>query len=235
MQRSASGIGDCSEGEGARKLAKFTAGGGKDFGGSLDGSQSVPYPPMWQGDNMSPTPSEQVTMIAEASSQQCRSWAVGNGPKLPISSAQGIDDEGRGGKQGRNDEQEEEKMENAELGQDKNTVHPVPDHERVQQILNSFTPEQANRYESYRRSGFERSKMSWLLAKVAACPISPQIAIAMSGISKLFVGDLVETGRIVMTERNHVGPLRPCHIREAYRRLQVEGKVPSKGSAPRFR
>ena len=32
--------------------------------------------------------------------------------------------------------------------------------------------------------------------------------------------------RMVMAERKESGPIRPCHIREAYRRLKLEGKVP---------
>ena len=34
--------------------------------------------------------------------------------------------------------------------------------------------------------------------------------------------------RIVMTERKESGPIRPCHIREAYRSLNLEGKVPKR-------
>jgi len=39
--------------------------------------------------------------------------------------------------------------------------------------------------------------------------------------------------RMVMMERKESGPIRPCHIREAYRRLKLEGKVP-KRSVPRL-
>ncbi|CAM6112763.1 unnamed protein product [Calypogeia fissa] len=81
-----------------------------------------------------------------------------------------------------------------------------------------------SRYECYRRSGFQRANMRRLLASVAGCPISIPMTIVMSGISKMFVGELVEIGRIVMTERNDVGPIRPCHIREAYRRLKLEAE-----------
>jgi hypothetical protein len=39
--------------------------------------------------------------------------------------------------------------------------------------------------------------------------------------------------RIVMTERKDSGPVRPCHIREAYRRLKLEGKIPRR-TVPRL-
>ncbi|OEL18671.1 hypothetical protein BAE44_0020309 [Dichanthelium oligosanthes] len=38
---------------------------------------------------------------------------------------------------------------------------------------------------------------------------------------------------VVMTERKDSGPIRPCHIREAYRRLKLEGKIPRR-SVPRL-
>lgn len=39
--------------------------------------------------------------------------------------------------------------------------------------------------------------------------------------------------RVVMSERKDSGPIRPCHIREAYRRLKLEGKIPRR-SVPRL-
>lgn len=41
------------------------------------------------------------------------------------------------------------------------------------------------------------------------------------------------SARVVMTERNDSGPIRPCHLREVYRRLKLEGKIPRK-SVPRL-
>ncbi|KAL8143159.1 hypothetical protein V2J09_016191 [Rumex salicifolius] len=91
-----------------------------------------------------------------------------------------------------------------------------------------------SRYESFRRSGFQKSNMRRLLVSITGSQkISIPMTIAVSGIAKMFVGELVETARGVMAERNESGPIRPCHIREAYRRLKLEGKVP-KRSVPRL-
>ncbi|GJU29979.1 transmembrane protein 194 [Tanacetum coccineum] len=57
----------------------------------------------------------------------------------------------------------------------------------------------------------------------------------VSGIAKIFVGELVETAGMVMTERKETGPIRPCHIREAYIRLKLEGKIPKKSVSRLFR
>ncbi|KAK1302752.1 hypothetical protein QJS10_CPB12g00855 [Acorus calamus] len=91
-----------------------------------------------------------------------------------------------------------------------------------------------SRYESFRRSGFQKSNMKRLLVSITGSQkISMPMTIVVSGIAKMFVGELIETGRIVMTERRESGPLRPCHIREAFRRLKLEGKVPRR-SVPRL-
>ncbi|RZC60012.1 hypothetical protein C5167_021775 [Papaver somniferum] len=100
---------------------------------------------------------------------------------------------------------------------------------KMQEILSQLTDEQMSRYESFRRSGFQKANMKKLLASIIGTPkISVPMTIVVSGIAKMFVGELVETGKMVMTERGETGPIRPCHIREAYRRLKLEGKVPKK-------
>ncbi|KAF5190993.1 Transcription initiation factor tfiid subunit [Thalictrum thalictroides] len=73
-----------------------------------------------------------------------------------------------------------------------------------------------------------------LLASITGSPkISVPMTTVVSGIAKMFVGELVETARMVMNERRETGPIRPCHIREAHRRLKLEGKIPKK-SVPRL-
>lgn len=121
------------------------------------------------------------------------------------------------------DDDDEEENLGVELGK----CQPV-DPDRMQAILSKFSPEQMRRYECYRRSGFQKANMRRVLQSVAGCTVSLPMTIVMSGIAKMFVGELVETGRLVMTERKDSGPLRPCHVREAYRRLKLKGKVPQR-------
>ncbi|CAD6230327.1 unnamed protein product [Miscanthus lutarioriparius] len=95
-------------------------------------------------------------------------------------------------------------------------------------ILSQFTEQQMNRYESFRRSGFQKSNMKRLLVGITGSQkISIPTSIVVSGIAKMFVA------RVVMTERKDSGPIRPCHIREAYRRLKLEGKI-LRRSVPRL-
>lgn len=48
----------------------------------------------------------------------------------------------------------------------------------------------------------------------------------MSGISKVFTGELVEIARQVQTDWNDGGALLPSHVREAYRRMKKMSIAP---------
>lgn len=98
--------------------------------------------------------------------------------------------------------------------------------------VSNLTPTQLRRYEQYRRSDLKSMKVKKLL--VALNPmsqkVSDQYVIAIKGLAKLFVGDVVETGLEVRKERGEKGALTPKQIREAYRRLRKAGVVPSTGN-----
>ncbi|KAK9158201.1 hypothetical protein Scep_004775 [Stephania cephalantha] len=133
------------------------------------------------------------------------------------------------------EEDEEEEEENMDVELSKLSSNSDPDKmAKMQAILSQFTEEQMSRYESFRRSGFQKSNMKRLIAGIIGSPkISVPMTIVVNGIAKMFVGELIETARMVMNERKESGPIRPCHIREAHRRLKLEGKIP-KRSVPRL-
>lgn len=107
---------------------------------------------------------------------------------------------------------------------------------KMQAILSQFTEEQMSRYESFRRAGFQKANMKRLLASITGTQkISIPITIAVSGIAKVFVGEVVETARTIMKERKETGPIRPCHLREAHRRLKLEGKIFKRTTSRLFR
>ncbi|KAL2502075.1 transcription initiation factor TFIID subunit 11-like [Forsythia ovata] len=157
-------------------------------------------------------------------------------PAVPSTSAAAsipVGTAGPTGKSKEEDEEEEEENMDVELG--KLPSSGDPDKTAIMQtILSQFTEGQMSRYESFRRSGFQKSNMKRLLTSITgSAKISMPMTIVVSGIAKMFVGELVETARIVMAERKESGPIRPCHMREAYRRLKLEGKIP-KRSVPRL-
>ncbi|KAL6584129.1 transcription initiation factor TFIID subunit 11 [Orobanche minor] len=146
---------------------------------------------------------------------------------------------GTAGSIGKNkeDDEEEEEEENmdVELGKLQASGDPAK-MAKMQEILAHFTREQMSRYESFRRSGFQKPNMRRLLISITgSAKISDPMTIVMSGMAKMFVGELVETARVVMAEREDTGPIRPCHMREAYRRLKLEGKIPKRSVRRLFR
>lgn len=94
-------------------------------------------------------------------------------------------------------------------------------------IVGLMTEEQLDRYEAFRRSSLKRP-MRQLVKVVTNSSANPndKLMIAVSSVAKSFVGDLVETARLVATQRGDEGPLQPLHIHVAYQQLKDQGKVP---------
>ena len=53
------------------------------------------------------------------------------------------------------------------------------------------------------------------MQQVSNTVVNQQVCIAMAGVAKVFVGELVEEALKVAEQRNNQGPLLPSHIREA--------------------
>ena len=120
-----------------------------------------------------------------------------------------------------------------------------------------MSDEQLTRFEFFTRSHFSRSQIKSILAKELSIAtenaVNDEMAIVVSSLTKLFVGELLETAITVAKEQEwsskehmelnidqgqYAGLPRSCdedhfpreavkpeHIEEAYRRLQREGKV----------
>ncbi|POI22172.1 hypothetical protein CIB84_014079 [Bambusicola thoracicus] len=81
-----------------------------------------------------------------------------------------------------------------ELKERKEKKHKVDEDEiqKMQILVSSFSEEQLNRYEMYRRSAFPKAAIKRLIQSITGTSVSQNVVIAMSGISKVFVGEVVE-------------------------------------------
>jgi transcription initiation factor TFIID subunit 11 len=77
-----------------------------------------------------------------------------------------------------------------------------------------------------------------LVNQILAQSVPQNIAIVISGFSKVFVGEIVEMAREVQTLRGDEGVLGPEHLREAWRLYKAKGSrnggVPDSGKLQRL-
>ncbi|XP_076906627.1 transcription initiation factor TFIID subunit 11-like [Bidens hawaiensis] len=199
----------------------------------LAADESPPDSPVGHADTGTQDPAVQAAVSSQGADVD-NSIHPSNQQKATVKSAS-TSAAGKSVKGKEDDDEEEEENMDVELGKFPSSSDPTK-LAKMQSILSQFTEDQMSRYESFRRSGFQKSVMKRLLGSITGSnKVSMPMTIVVSGIAKIFVGELVETAKVVMKERKESGPIRPCHIREAYRRLKLEGKIPKRSVQRLFR
>lgn len=110
--------------------------------------------------------------------------------------------------------------------------------ERMKLLLSNFNADQMTRYEAFRRANVNRTAVKKLANAVLNQSITANVAVALSGMSKVFVGEIIEKARDVQQRMEPITsieelesqerPLKPEHLREAWRLFKIEqGTVPA--------
>ena len=107
--------------------------------------------------------------------------------------------------------------------------------EKINQALAKFTDEELTRFEFYMRSHLRKNKVKDILKENlgAKFNVTDEMCIAVGGLAKLFVGELMHYSMEVLEqqedkndENNNVKTsLRMEHIEEAVFRMKKDGKI----------
>lgn len=136
-----------------------------------------------------------------------------------------------------NEEEEPPASKKAKLEDDKVEKSPEKDDdtkeemgqaEKLQLLVSAFSSQQLDQYEIFRRATFQKSTVKKLMQSVSGGTVSQNVVIAMAGMAKVYVGEIVEAACEARDKMEETGPLKPKHIREAVRKLRQKNKIPNR-------
>uniref|UniRef100_V5ERX6 Transcription initiation factor TFIID subunit 11 n=2 Tax=Kalmanozyma brasiliensis (strain GHG001) TaxID=1365824 RepID=V5ERX6_KALBG len=86
--------------------------------------------------------------------------------------------------------------------------------------------DQLDRHMASRRGALNKTSVRKLVNHVLSQSVSQHVAMVVSGVAKIFVGEIVEKAREIQAMRGEQGPLRPNHLREAHRQYYLKRERP---------
>ncbi|KAH0545306.1 hypothetical protein FGG08_000605 [Glutinoglossum americanum] len=103
-------------------------------------------------------------------------------------------------------------------------------------LVDSFNEDQSDRYDLFRRVKLQPSALKKIANQTLSQSIPPLVVTTIGGLSKVFIGEIVERAREVQAQwlaaatpdgvfkEEMRGPLLPDHLREAVRRYRKDGE-----------
>uniref|UniRef100_A0A3Q3WPF7 TAFII28-like protein domain-containing protein n=1 Tax=Mola mola TaxID=94237 RepID=A0A3Q3WPF7_MOLML len=175
------------------------------------------------GEESSKVKSEETEDKAATSADENKGSSSQEPPKQEIKSVTGEDDE-----EGMSGQPSSKRLKvEPEKKKDKRQKVDEDEIQKMQVLVSSFSEEQLNRYEMYRRSAFPKAAIKRLIQSITGSSVSQNVVIAMSGIAKVFAGEIVEEALDVCEKWGDTPPLQPKHMREAVRRLKSRDQIPN--------
>ncbi|XP_065915566.1 transcription initiation factor TFIID subunit 11-like [Dysidea avara] len=93
-------------------------------------------------------------------------------------------------------------------------------------LVSALSAKQLDQYEIFRRSTMPRAAVKRLMQSVSSTNVPQNAVIAMAGITKVYVGEIVELACQARENLHETGPLQPKHIREAVRIMRRNNNMP---------
>jgi len=115
------------------------------------------------------------------------------------------------------DDESESSLEESLFSQE--SLYRQADDTEMKKAISQMNDEDLQRNEKFRRSTFPKSAIKKLISIIIGQAVNPNMVIAVAGLSKVYVGELVEEAKRVQIETGEDGALMPSHIHEAHRRL----------------
>ncbi|KAI6219185.1 HTAFII28-like protein region [Aphelenchoides fujianensis] len=91
---------------------------------------------------------------------------------------------------------------------------------KLQILLSNFNQEQLDRYEAMRRASFPKSAVKKLIHQYTGVSVNQNVVIAIAGMAKVFVGELVEEALDIKDSLKEEGPLTPRHLNLAVKEME---------------
>eukprot|EP00762_Andalucia_godoyi_P000303 ANDGO_03188.mRNA.1 Transcription initiation factor TFIID subunit 11 len=109
--------------------------------------------------------------------------------------------------------------------------------ERANELMKNMTPEQKERFEAARFSFLDFTTVRKIAETVVGEKINDDVAMAIAGVAKLYLGDLIEQALEEQEAIAEEGPLSPDDVREAWKSLHRQGRIITEFPRPaqRFR